>query len=130
MVLEGPPEESQAPAEHWPMVRRECCPRRFSLPLLLSARTDKALYDLAERYAAFLRAEPPAWPDVCYTAAVHREHHDCRLAVAAASQEQAISLLEGFLQASFNRASLPAEDRLVAGQRSLSCSAISRRLRT
>ena len=26
---------------------------------------------------------PPTWSDICYTAALRRDHHDCRLAVLA-----------------------------------------------
>ncbi len=37
--------------------------------LPLSARTEKALHDLVERYSGFSRGDPPAWPDVCHTAA-------------------------------------------------------------
>ncbi len=68
---------------------------RYLLPL--SARTDKALDDLAERYGEFLRHDPPAWADVCLTAAARREHHDCRLAVLADSHGQAADLLESSL---------------------------------
>ncbi len=66
--------------------------------LPLSARTEKALHDLAERYAAFLRDDPPAWSDVCYTAARRRDHHDCRLTVRADSPETAADLLDAFLR--------------------------------
>ncbi|MEX2286659.1 MAG: phosphopantetheine-binding protein, partial [Planctomycetaceae bacterium] len=65
--------------------------------LPLSARTEEALHDLASRYCEFLGDGPPAWPDVCYTAAVRRDHHDCRLAVLANSCEQAANLLQSFL---------------------------------
>lgn len=65
--------------------------------LLLSARTEGALRDLARRYVAFLGDSPPRWSDVCYTAAVRREHHDCRLAVLAASHQEAIDHLTAFL---------------------------------
>jgi acyl transferase domain-containing protein len=65
--------------------------------LLLSARTEDALRDLARRYVEFLDDSPPQWSDVCYTAAVRREHHDCRLAVLAASHQEAIDHLTAFL---------------------------------
>lgn len=65
--------------------------------LPLSARTDKALRDLATRYRGFLGDDPPAWTDVCHTAAASREHLDCRLAVLADSHEQASRLLGSFL---------------------------------
>jgi acyl transferase domain-containing protein/acyl carrier protein len=68
---------------------------RHLLPL--SARTDKALDDLTVRYDEFLRNNPPAWADVCFTAAARRQHHDCRLVVLADSHEQAADLLASFL---------------------------------
>jgi len=71
-------------------------PRRLLLPL--SARTEKALRDLAAAYLALLRGNPPAWRDLCYTAACRREHHDCRLAVLADSAEQAAELLAEYLE--------------------------------
>jgi acyl transferase domain-containing protein len=64
--------------------------------LCLSARTDQALRDLARRYAEYLRNDPPAWSDVCYTATCRREHHDCRLAVLADSPGKAAAILEEF----------------------------------
>ncbi len=65
--------------------------------LPLSARTERALHDLVARYEKLLRDDPPAWSDVCYTAAQRRDHHDCRLAVLANSHQQALELLQGFL---------------------------------
>ena len=65
--------------------------------LPLSARTEKALRDLAVRYVEFLGDNPPCWRDVCYTAAVRRDHHDCRLAVLAATPAEARSLLAAYL---------------------------------
>ncbi len=108
VVLEEPPRESQNAAEPGKLAGEAAAasladglprprPSRSALPLLLSARTEKALHDLAGRYAVFLRDAPPAWSDVCYTAAAHREHHDCRLTVLADSQEQAIGFLDSFL---------------------------------
>lgn len=70
-------------------------PRRPRL-LPLSARTDQALHELIERYNQFLRDDPPAWADICHTAAARREHYDCRLAVLADSPEQAADRLEDF----------------------------------
>ncbi|MCY2994484.1 MAG: beta-ketoacyl synthase N-terminal-like domain-containing protein [Planctomycetota bacterium] len=66
-------------------------PRSYLLPL--SARNERALRDLVHRYGEFLRTEPTRWCDVCYTAAVRRDHHDCRLAVLADSPAQAAQLL-------------------------------------
>ncbi len=85
VVLEEPPAVAIAAAA----VSRHLLP--------LSARTDKALDELAKRYGEFLRNDPPAWADVCLTAAARRQHHDCRLAVLADSHEQAAELLASFL---------------------------------
>jgi acyl transferase domain-containing protein len=90
MVLE----EAPAPAPSSPAVESE--EDGIGL-LLLSARTEDALRDLARRYVAFLGDAAPRWSDVCYTAAVRREHHDCRLAVLAASHGEAIDHLTAFL---------------------------------
>jgi acyl transferase domain-containing protein len=65
--------------------------------LPLSARTEKALEDLARRYRAFFRGSPPKWPDVCYTAACRRDHHDCRLVLLASSHSESIDQLDAFL---------------------------------
>ena len=54
--------------------------------LPLSARTEKALHDLAGRYGAVpARRSARLGPTSAITAAAHREHHDCRLAVLADS---------------------------------------------
>ena len=71
--------------------------------LALSARTEKALLDLARRYVEFLGQDPPAWDDVCYTAAVRREHHDCRLAVLADRPRAAREELQRFVEAGGSR---------------------------
>jgi acyl transferase domain-containing protein len=84
---------------------------RYLLPL--SARTDKAMRELADRYCQFLRNNPPAWADVCLTAAARREHHDCRLAVLADSPEQAADLLGSFL----GNASGQSQPNIFAGRK-------------
>jgi acyl transferase domain-containing protein len=65
--------------------------------LPLSARGDDALQDLIRHYIEYLRNDPPAWRDVCHTAANRKDHHDNRIAVVADSSQQAIQLLERFL---------------------------------
>jgi len=51
--------------------------------LCVSARTDAALDDLAERYAVHLETASDPVADVCHTAAVGRNHFGRRLAVVA-----------------------------------------------
>jgi acyl transferase domain-containing protein/acyl carrier protein len=66
--------------------------------LTLSARSPQALIELASRYAAFLEESPaPALADVGYTAAVGRTHFAHRLAIQAASTEEASASLRRFL---------------------------------
>ncbi|MCU0980175.1 MAG: phosphopantetheine-binding protein, partial [Pirellulaceae bacterium] len=66
--------------------------------LTLSARTEQALTAVSDRYLQFLRQPTsPAWNDICYTAAARRDHHDCRLALRAASAEEAAEFLERHL---------------------------------
>lgn len=89
VVLQEAPESDAAAESIQP-------PCRLLLPL--SARTEKALRDLAAAYRERLRSDPPAWRDVCYTAACRREHHDCRLVVLADCCEQAAELLAEFLE--------------------------------
>jgi len=57
--------------------------------LVLSARTEGALQALVARWQEFLSADPPAWNDICFTAAVRRDHHDCRVALVADSAAEA-----------------------------------------
>ncbi len=51
-----------------------------------------------ERYVEFLGDDPPPWRDVCYTAAVRRDHHDCRLAVLARTPAEARELLYNYIE--------------------------------
>jgi acyl transferase domain-containing protein/acyl carrier protein len=54
--------------------------------LTLSARDPAALTELAKSYAKMLSSDDaPALHDVCYSASVHRPHHEHRLAVVASS---------------------------------------------
>ncbi|WP_019815654.1 type I polyketide synthase [Saccharomonospora saliphila] len=67
--------------------------------LPLSATTPEALRDLAGRYADFLRRtpdEPAIWRDICYSAAVRRQHHPSRLAIATNSTRDAATALSDF----------------------------------
>ena len=87
VVLEGPPAEDNS--------SMESADGACLLPL--SARTEKALRDLASRYIDFLGNDPPLWRDVCYTAALRRDHHDCRLVVMAQTPSDARELLRSYL---------------------------------
>jgi acyl transferase domain-containing protein/acyl carrier protein len=57
--------------------------------LTLSAKTDRALQELAQRYDDFLASHPKlSLADICFTANIGRSHFDCRLAVVAKSAAQ------------------------------------------
>jgi acyl transferase domain-containing protein len=57
--------------------------------LTLSAKNEKALKDLTERYRNFFRENPSIdIADVCFTANTGRSHFDCRLAVVASSTSE------------------------------------------
>ena len=94
MVLEELPETDPSRADA--AGNCETAGQRCLCLLPLSARTDSALRELALRYGEYLRNDPPAWRDVCHTAAARRDHHDCRLAVLADSHLPAAELLAAF----------------------------------
>jgi acyl transferase domain-containing protein/acyl carrier protein len=72
-------------------------PRRPAQLLTLSARSRDALAAAAQRWAGFLRAsDGAAFPDLCFTAAVHRAHHEHRVAVVARTNVEAAELLDAF----------------------------------
>lgn len=67
--------------------------------LLISARTEPALRDLADAYRRFLTDTDPAdFADVCYTAAVRRTHHPHRLALVASTPAEAAEQLRLFVE--------------------------------
>ncbi len=88
LILQEPPRLS----------RPEQVPERSCHLLTLSARTDDALRELAQAYAAYLNAHP-ATPlgDLCFTAHTGRTHFDHRLALAAESAAQIREELETFV---------------------------------
>lgn len=72
------------------------CDRPHHL-LTLSAKSENALKELAQRYADFLAAHPEtALADVCFTANTGRSHFDHRLAVVAESTAQLQGVLLAF----------------------------------
>ena len=66
--------------------------------LAISARNEKALKALAERYEQPLSTQAAPLADVCYTASTGRSHFSHRLAVTASSAEQARERLNAFAQ--------------------------------
>ncbi|MEQ9237392.1 MAG: thioester reductase domain-containing protein [Coleofasciculus sp. E2-BRE-01] len=70
--------------------------RPFHL-LSISAKSEKALRELAQRYADFLATHPEiSLADVCFTANTGRSHFDYRLAVVTESTAQVQGVLEAF----------------------------------
>ncbi len=69
----------------------------YSLPI--SARSEKALQALAQRYQTLLTDEDLSLQDICYSAATRREHHRYRLVLQAKTrldlQQQLNQFIEG-----------------------------------
>ena len=86
VIVEGFSPEEAPPAEATP----DCAQH----VLTLSARTPTALRHLAERYQQWL-AQSPSYPlaDICYTAAVGRQHFEHRAALVVDSSEAAHAAL-------------------------------------
>src|SRR5262249_20289346 len=66
--------------------------------LVLSAKTEAALRQLASRYVDYL-AQPltPSLEEVCYSTATGRSHWHCRLSMVAATVAELRDKLEAFL---------------------------------
>jgi malonyl CoA-acyl carrier protein transacylase len=65
--------------------------------LTLSAKSEKALRELAVRYATFILDHPDvSLPNVCYTANTGRSHFTHRLACSAETRERLIEQLQAF----------------------------------
>jgi acyl transferase domain-containing protein len=95
-VLEEPPAElrlnSKSKIQNLKSIE---CPTYL---LALSAKSEKALRELAQRYVDFLVADPGvSLADVCFTANTGRSHFDHRLAVVAHSTVELRQQLEAFV---------------------------------
>ncbi len=87
-ILEAAPQASQKQRE---------IERPLNL-LALSAKSDKALLRLAQRYQEFFNNHPHALiADICFTANTGRSHFDHRLALVAESTIELCEQLEGFI---------------------------------
>ena len=65
--------------------------------LVLSAKDERALTAVARNYLDVLSAGEVAYPDVCYSAACRRTHHEHRLTVLAADAGESADALREFL---------------------------------
>lgn len=84
----------EPPAAGAPSLRPAAAQDRAAHLLVVSARTPESLALQAERYAAHLDARPGlSLGDFCHSAAVARTQFEQRLAVVAASREEAIEKL-------------------------------------
>ena len=67
--------------------------------LTLTAKTAKALQELAIRYQAFLKEQPTvSLDDICFTANTRRSHFKHRLAIITESKEQLSEQLNSFIK--------------------------------
>ncbi|WP_437668801.1 SDR family NAD(P)-dependent oxidoreductase [Sorangium sp. So ce131] len=103
VVLEEPPQAADRSATQAPVVNGH------AKVLVVSSKTEQGLKQLAGRYAAFLASTAAAVADggdagrselhdICYTAAVRREHHKVRLAVTGSSVAELQQGLESFVE--------------------------------
>ncbi|MCP6757197.1 MAG: type I polyketide synthase [Fischerella sp. CENA71] len=68
--------------------------------LTISARSEKALLELAQSYASFLALHPSiSLASVCFTANTGRSHFDHRLAIVAESTSELCKQLQAFISA-------------------------------
>ncbi|MDJ0730271.1 MAG: amino acid adenylation domain-containing protein [Crocosphaera sp.] len=75
----------ESPVESAPRQKAE---GRSQHILTLSAKSDRALRELAENYVSYLASEPEAeLADICFTANTGHQHFEHRLAVVAASKQ-------------------------------------------
>jgi len=89
VVLEEAPRVEE-PAT--PVVNGE---RTFLVPI--STRSAEALTESAQRYRDFLATAPASLPEIAFSAATRRAHHDHRLALVARTKDEAIARLDDFL---------------------------------
>ncbi len=78
--------------------------------LTLSAKTKKALVDLAKLYTEHL-ATNPSLPNVCFTANTGRAHFEHRLSIVADSNTDLINHLSAFSQGVETAVSVPSDER-------------------
>jgi len=95
LILEAAPVSSvAAPLQPRPETASEVV---HLLPL--SARSPEALREMAARFQSLLESpSAPALPDLAYTAACRRSHHDHRLAVVGQTQAELARKLAAFLK--------------------------------
>ncbi|MGB3533735.1 MAG: type I polyketide synthase, partial [Microcoleaceae cyanobacterium] len=88
LILENPPTVSS---------ESNAVDRKFNL-LTLSAKTEKALQELAESYHHFLASHSDtSLADICFTANTGRSHFDHRLAIVAETPQQLSQTLADFV---------------------------------
>ncbi len=66
--------------------------------LCISAKSEAALTEFAEKYADYLQTSQDSWRDITYTASLRRSHFDYRLALTATDSASAQAQLRQFLQ--------------------------------
>ena len=92
---EAPPARAVVRPEPSPSSLPSPLPSKGAWLLPLSARTPEALRALAGRYQQHLAEDTAAsLPAVCYSASVHRTHHEHRLAVVGDSARELVEGLE------------------------------------
>lgn len=83
--------------------------------LVISARDDDALKDMAAAYRDALAMDESSYRDVCYTAACRRTHHERRLAVLEPDHDSALGALDAYLRGDAAENVLHQESSMVEG---------------
>ena len=85
-------------AEAPPQIIREAKVERASHLVVLSAKTESALKELAEKYESYIQLNPSiSLADMAYNLTTGRSHFNHRLALSAASLQQAQEKLAGWI---------------------------------
>ena len=92
-ILQGIDEQQKA----------ESTPERPLHVLTLSATTEPALRQSAERYLDEIKKSPDSIADICFTASTGRSHFDHRLAIVCSSRDEASQKLQSFLEGQKDR---------------------------
>ena len=97
IVLSSAPTIAAPPQESKNAFSPSLAPERPEQLLVLSARTEQALNQLADSYYQFIRTHPELeLADICHTAAIGRRHYEHRLALNVSSNETALQKLASF----------------------------------
>ncbi|HEY1579972.1 MAG TPA: beta-ketoacyl synthase N-terminal-like domain-containing protein [Terracidiphilus sp.] len=89
--------------EEWPKLERSVKNSEGPDVLCLSARTEAALREMAERYSHYLKEAPWGWNEICHTANTGRAALAERLAIVATNSNAAAEKLDEWLRSDVSK---------------------------